>query len=153
VASECDVAEFCTGSAAACPVDGFRTAGAVCRVSTDVCDPAEQCSGSVATCPADEILDDGSECDDEDECTSDDICTEGVCAGEPIEDCLAADAGAEAPDGGGITVDGGDDDAGINPGDGAGGCGCRTAGSSGGATTGLLILLAAALIGRRRSCR
>ena len=52
-AGDCDVAESCSGSSAACPVDGFKSASVECRASTGICDPAENCTGSSATCPAD----------------------------------------------------------------------------------------------------
>jgi hypothetical protein len=52
-AGECDVAERCTGSSAACPGDAFKPATTVCRASAGACDSVESCTGSSATCPPD----------------------------------------------------------------------------------------------------
>ena len=52
-AGDCDVAEFCTGSDAACPADGFVSSGTECRASAGDCDIAEVCPGDSAACPAD----------------------------------------------------------------------------------------------------
>src|SRR5581483_1756159 len=76
-ADECDLAENCTGSTAACPADAKQSngtsctddgnpcngssdacqhpagnAGATCRASAGFCDVAEACTGTTATCPA-----------------------------------------------------------------------------------------------------
>jgi hypothetical protein len=50
-AGVCDLAEQCTGSAAACPADAKSTAE--CRGSLGECDPAEVCNGSSDGCPGD----------------------------------------------------------------------------------------------------
>ncbi|HJX63644.1 MAG TPA: hypothetical protein VJ860_06790 [Polyangia bacterium] len=52
-AGVCDVAENCTGTAAACPPDVLASASTVCRVSTGACHPAETCTGGSPTCPTD----------------------------------------------------------------------------------------------------
>ncbi|SEU01337.1 choice-of-anchor A family protein [Stigmatella erecta] len=49
----CDVAEFCTGSAAECPVDTKQPSTTVCRSAADTCDVAESCTGTSDTCPED----------------------------------------------------------------------------------------------------
>jgi hypothetical protein len=49
----CDVAESCTGTAAACPADAFAPSATVCRNSAGACDVAESCTGTAAACPAD----------------------------------------------------------------------------------------------------
>jgi hypothetical protein len=52
---DCDVAETCTGSSAACPSNSYQPSGTVCRPSTDLtCDPEETCTGSSAVCPTDD---------------------------------------------------------------------------------------------------
>jgi hypothetical protein len=50
-AGACDVAEVCTGTSGACPVDAKSTA--VCRASAGACDFAESCDGISNNCPAD----------------------------------------------------------------------------------------------------
>ena len=52
-ADVCDVAETCTGTDTACPVDGFAANTVVCRASAGDCDLADTCTGSSAACPAD----------------------------------------------------------------------------------------------------
>ena len=42
----CDVAENCTGSAAACPADAFESSATVCRAAAGVCDVVENCTGA-----------------------------------------------------------------------------------------------------------
>src|SRR4030042_1014033 len=51
-AGECDIAEYCSGSNAVCPANGFRPNTYTCRASAGECDIAEYCSGSNAACPA-----------------------------------------------------------------------------------------------------
>jgi hypothetical protein len=58
----CDVAETCTGSAAACPADHLAAAGTVCRSAAGACDAAETCTGSSAACPADHLAAAGTVC-------------------------------------------------------------------------------------------
>jgi choice-of-anchor A domain-containing protein len=73
---ECDAAEFCTGSSAACPADAKKPATTECRGSAGVCDVAERCTGSSNDCPADGYASDttlcrdlGGECDVVERCT------------------------------------------------------------------------------------
>lgn len=61
-AGDCDIAETCTGSDAACPQDLKAGSGTVCRAAADVCDVAETCDGSSNDCPADEFKPSGTEC-------------------------------------------------------------------------------------------
>ncbi|MCW5891201.1 MAG: DUF4215 domain-containing protein [bacterium] len=70
-AGECDVAEQCSGAAAACPADAFASASTVCRPAAGECDVAEQCSGSAVACPDDTGLPDtdgDTVCDELDNC-------------------------------------------------------------------------------------
>ena len=77
--SDCDVAEYCTGSSASCPADSF-VSGTLCRSSTGFCDPAEYCSGSSAYCPSDSFTADGTKCG---LCM---VCSSGTCSGVPADD-------------------------------------------------------------------
>jgi hypothetical protein len=52
---DCDVAESCTGTTAACPADGFAPSTTTCRPSIGPCDVAEQCTGTAPNCPADSV--------------------------------------------------------------------------------------------------
>jgi len=52
-AGACDVAETCTDSSAACPLDTFAPSSTKCRLSVGVCDLDDYCSGSSAACSAD----------------------------------------------------------------------------------------------------
>lgn len=53
-AGDCDVAEVCNGTASACPVQSFQSAGVVCRAATPGgCDVVESCTGMGPTCPSD----------------------------------------------------------------------------------------------------
>lgn len=61
-ADACDVAETCTGTSAACPVDQLLGEGTECRPAADVCDVAETCDGSSAACPSDALADSATEC-------------------------------------------------------------------------------------------
>ena len=54
-AGECDVAEACDGTNAACPADAFKDQNTVCRAAVDACDIAETCTGSGAACPDDVV--------------------------------------------------------------------------------------------------
>ena len=103
-AGDCDVAEFCTGSAADCPADGFLPDTTECRAAAHDCDEAEFCTGADADCPTDAMADDGTACDDTLFCNGDDTCLSGACddhAGDPcpagttcdedLDECLAAD--------------------------------------------------------------
>jgi hypothetical protein len=61
-AGVCDIQETCTGSAGACPADGFHAAGFTCRAAAGVCDVAESCTGTSANCPADGFLNGSTVC-------------------------------------------------------------------------------------------
>ena len=52
-AGVCDVAEQCSGTAAACPADAVAPAMQVCRPATSAADVAEVCDGTMVNCPAD----------------------------------------------------------------------------------------------------
>ncbi|UCE62050.1 MAG: hypothetical protein JSU63_10080, partial [Phycisphaerales bacterium] len=56
----CDLADFCTGTGAACPVDAKSTAE--CRAAADVCDIAESCDGVNDDCPVDAFEPVSTEC-------------------------------------------------------------------------------------------
>jgi len=87
----CDLAEYCSGSSADCPLDEFLPDTTLCRESTDEdCDPAEYCTGTSADCPPDEFEPDDTPCDDGDYCTVNDVCTNGDCIGSP-KDCSHLD--------------------------------------------------------------
>ncbi len=62
--AQCDVAEFCTGTAATCPVDDFVKAGVICRAAnlSQPCDVQEVCSGIAAACPVDGFKPKGVSC-------------------------------------------------------------------------------------------
>ncbi len=81
-AGDCDVTEFCSGSATTCPADKFRASSYKCRSSAGDCDVAEYCGGSSAACPADAVKGAGTvcraaggDCDIAENCTG----TSGVC--------------------------------------------------------------------------
>ncbi len=61
-AGVCDVAETCSGSATACPPDGFVATGTPCRASAGACDVAEACTGAAAACPPDGFTPAGTTC-------------------------------------------------------------------------------------------
>ena len=50
---DCDVAESCDGVADDCPTDAFRPSTFPCRAALGVCDAAETCTGSDPACPLD----------------------------------------------------------------------------------------------------
>lgn len=52
-AGVCGAAEFCTGSSADCPSDGFLPVSIECRAAEGVCDVAEFCTGDSADCSVD----------------------------------------------------------------------------------------------------
>lgn len=60
-AGVCDATETCTGSDAACPLDGYLS-GALCRAAAGICDIAEACTGDGVDCPADAPAAAGTEC-------------------------------------------------------------------------------------------
>src|SRR5438874_1917498 len=59
-AGPCDVADFCTGTSAACPSDAKKKS--VCRAAAGPCDVAERCDGTHDTCPADAFKSADTEC-------------------------------------------------------------------------------------------
>jgi hypothetical protein len=59
---DCDVAESCTGSSAACPADALASSSTECRASADACDVAETCTGTSDTCPADGFASSSTQC-------------------------------------------------------------------------------------------
>ncbi|WP_245767251.1 choice-of-anchor A family protein [Stigmatella erecta] len=61
-AGACDVAEFCTGSSAACPMDAKKPASAECRGAEGACDVAEHCTGSSNDCPVDGYASSTTQC-------------------------------------------------------------------------------------------
>jgi hypothetical protein len=61
-AGACDVAESCTGTTSACPVDSFVGNATVCRAAVGVCDQAETCTGNAAACPTDALKASGTVC-------------------------------------------------------------------------------------------
>jgi RHS repeat-associated protein len=73
---DCDVAETCSGTSAACPADGFAPSTQTCRGSAGDCDVAEQCTGTSAACPADTLVPAGTTCRGAaDECDVAEACT------------------------------------------------------------------------------
>src|SRR5262249_30209165 len=52
----CDIAEFCTGTSAACPLDTVAPPGTFCRLPIDVCDVAEVCDGTSGQCPGNAVV-------------------------------------------------------------------------------------------------
>ncbi len=65
----CDVAETCTGSSGACPMDSYANASSACNPSSDggVCDPTDYCDGLSSSCPSDSLgwmTTQGSSCPD-----------------------------------------------------------------------------------------
>jgi len=70
-AGDCDLAETCSGAAAACPADVVASAATVCRPAAGDCDLAETCTGSSLACPPDSGLPDAdgdTVCDELDNC-------------------------------------------------------------------------------------
>src|SRR5206468_355133 len=78
-ADACDVAEFCTGSSASCPANGFAAAGTSCGSTADTqCDNPDTCNGA-GSCLANNEPN-GSSCGDAGtECTNQDTCQAGLC--------------------------------------------------------------------------
>jgi choice-of-anchor A domain-containing protein len=112
-AGACDVAEFCTGSSAACPADTKQPDTTVCRGSAGTCDVAEYCTGTGNDCPADGYASSATQCRvASGECDVAEFCT-GSSASCPANGYQAS--GAEcSSDGNACTSD---------VCDGAGGCG------------------------------
>lgn len=88
---ECDVAEFCDGTAPTCPGDAMLPASEVCREAASDCDATETCTGSSVLCPVDLPLPAGTDCevgfcDGAGECV--DTCTPGggCSTGNPCEE-------------------------------------------------------------------
>jgi uncharacterized protein (TIGR03382 family) len=118
---DCDVAETCSGTSAACPPDAFASAGTVCRASGGACDPAESCYGTSPTCPADVTMCDAGMMAGADAGMSGGA-DAGMMAGADAGMSGGADGGmmAEADagtgtDGGTTELDGGAGDAGLVP--------------------------------------
>lgn len=153
----CDRA--CDGACEACGFDGhcaLAEAGTICRDASGMCDAPEVCDGSATTCPAATIED----------------CDGGVIV---VPDAGAPDGGSVGTDAGwavdaSVHVDGGpfDDfdasvvdgadggvgaDAGAPSDGGGGGCSASRAGATNGATGVLMLLAALALAKRRRALR
>ena len=67
-ASECDVAESCTGTTGTCPADGFKSSGTPCTDDGNLCN-ADVCNGSgTCTHPALPDTDGDGICDAQDPC-------------------------------------------------------------------------------------
>jgi hypothetical protein len=62
VVDVCDVAEVCSPSSMACPMDAFAVTTVQCRGINGVCDVAEFCTGSAAACPNDGFSPNGTSC-------------------------------------------------------------------------------------------
>ena len=88
VADVCDVAEFCTGSSADCPIDGFEPDTTECRPVAGLCDAAEFCTGNAPDCPVDGFETDGTSCDDGLYCNGADTCSGGSCSTHTGTPCL-----------------------------------------------------------------
>jgi hypothetical protein len=58
----CDVAEYCTGTAAECPEDAVASAGTSCRAASGTCDMAEVCDGENKACPTNGYAPNGTSC-------------------------------------------------------------------------------------------
>ena len=84
VAGDCDVAETCTGTSAACPADAFLSMGTSCRAVAGDCDVAEACTGTGAACPVDGFVASGTEC----------RATAGIC--DAAETCSGSSAACPA---------------------------------------------------------
>src|SRR5438132_984060 len=81
-AGPCDVADFCTGTSAACPSDAKKKS--VCRAAAGPCDVAERCDGTHDTCPADAFKSADTEC----------RAAAGVC--DTAESCTGTDTSCPA---------------------------------------------------------
>src|SRR5437016_1164766 len=97
----CDVAETCTGTSTACPVDAIKTAGTVCRAAAGECDLAETCDGTSTACPTDVLKASGTTCTDDGNPCSTDVCsgTSATCthpAGNAGAVCRAAAGDCDA---------------------------------------------------------
>jgi cysteine-rich repeat protein len=80
----CDVAEVCTGSSPACPVNGFRPSSFICRGTTGECDVAESCTGNGPLCPSNAFAPPNSACTaDANPCTADRCDGSGACTHPP----------------------------------------------------------------------
>ena len=89
-AGVCDVADNCTGSAAACPADAVEPSTTECRAQAGFCDIEENCDGTAVTCPADELAA-GKICNpgSGDLCDPDEFCT-GTDAACPVDTVASA---------------------------------------------------------------
>jgi len=99
-ANVCDIAEFCTGVAPACPADFFELDGTPCP-DAEFCNGYETCQSGACADADDPCVDlahcdekrhiclactGNDECDDGDSCTIDE-CVENECASEPDPAC------------------------------------------------------------------
>ena len=91
VTDVCDIAEFCTGTSADCPIDGFEPDTTECRPVAGLCDVAEFCAGNVPDCPVDGSAADGASCDDSLFCNGVDTCSGGACTVHTGTPCLEAE--------------------------------------------------------------
>src|SRR4030042_545425 len=115
---DCDIAEYCSGSNADCPANGFRPNTYTCRASGGECDIAELCTGTSTLCPSNGFRPNtytcrasGGECDIAELCTgnsvacpanvfkpdqtdcSTGVCRLGVCVGCIVDgDCDAVES-------------------------------------------------------------
>ncbi len=117
-ANMCDVPEFCTGSDAACPPDGFVPDGVECPDGV-YCNGEETCQLGVCTDGQDPCVDQGHcdeiqsrclSCIQDDECVDDDPCTEdrcveNECVSALIPGCRPCTAPADCGDGNDCTQD------------------------------------------------
>jgi len=88
----CDVADYCTGTNAACPSDSVRPDGYVCAVESVQCDADDTCNGVTKVCnevyaPLGTDCNDGLFCSSEDQCDGSGVCVQKTamsCSGNDI---------------------------------------------------------------------
>lgn len=71
---------FCTGEETCDPVAGCVSTGSPCAAGQTCDEESEACIGCV----------DGVPCSDDNACTENDTCVEGICVGDPIENCCTS---------------------------------------------------------------
>lgn len=82
----CDIAEFCSGTSAACPTDSVQANGYVCANEPGQCEANDICDGTTKNC--NELYAPlGTPCDDGNACTKNQECSDGTCAGGSVETC------------------------------------------------------------------